>query len=98
VANQQSASGLEVNQPGQPPCPCRAFGSQQMLAHDLGVQQHRRPGRRRDLIEESGQLVRPWLWQAKGALLAEALRALPCDESRPVPRPPVPDRRRRHLV
>jgi len=25
-----------------------------MLAHDLGVQQHRRPGRQHDLIEKAG--------------------------------------------
>jgi hypothetical protein len=51
--------GLEVDQPGQAPGPFRAFGGQQVQAHDLGVQQHRRPGRQLDPIEEPWNLIRP---------------------------------------
>ena len=39
--------------------PFQAFGGQQVLAHDLGVQQHRRPGRQLDPIEEPRNLIRP---------------------------------------
>ena len=45
---------LEVDQPAQPPPAAGALTDQQMLAHDLGVQQHRRPGRQHDLIEKAG--------------------------------------------
>jgi hypothetical protein len=51
--------GLEVDQPGQPPRSAWAFDGQQMLPHDLGMHQHRRPRRQRDLIDEASQLVRP---------------------------------------
>jgi hypothetical protein len=37
--------------------PFRAFGGQQVLAHDLGVQ--RRPGRQLDPVEEPWNLIRP---------------------------------------
>ena len=53
--------GLEVDQPGQPPGPARAFGGQQVLAHDLGVQQHRRTGRQRDRSRNPG------IWSAHAA-------------------------------
>jgi hypothetical protein len=38
--------------------PLRAFGGQQVLARDLGVQQHRRPGRQLETIEEPWNLTR----------------------------------------
>ena len=38
--------------------PFRAFGSQQVLAHDLGVRQHRQPGRQLDPIGGPRNLIR----------------------------------------
>jgi hypothetical protein len=89
---------LEVDQPAQPPAATRALVNQQVLAHDLGVQQHRRPGWQHDLIEKTGQLVRPQRREAQAALLTDALGAPPGHEARPVGRPPAGDIGRRQLV
>ena len=48
--------------------PFRAFGGQQVLAHDLGVQQHRRPGRQLDPIEEPWNLIRHSAGKLRGAV------------------------------
>jgi hypothetical protein len=89
---------LEVDQPAQPPAAARALVNQQVLAHDLSVQQHRRPGCQHDLIEKAGQLVRPRRREAQAALLADALGAPPGHEARPVGRPPAGDIGGRQLV
>jgi hypothetical protein len=38
--------------------PFRAFGGRQVLAHDLGAQQHQRPGRQPGPTEKPRNLIR----------------------------------------
>jgi hypothetical protein len=74
------------------------FAGEQVLAHDLGVQQDRRAGWERDGVEERGYLVCPQCWQAQRSLRAGAMFALARYEGRPVGGPPVVDCWRRKLV
>jgi hypothetical protein len=54
-------AGSKSIKPGQLPCPLWALGDQQMLAHDLGVQQHRRARAQHHRLQDPG------IWSAHAA-------------------------------
>ncbi|HEY0935277.1 MAG TPA: hypothetical protein VGD91_16230, partial [Trebonia sp.] len=87
---------LEVDQAGQPP---RTGLGEQVLAHDLGVQQDGLFIQQRDAVQEAGDLVGPFRRQAEVTLGLRACRALAGHELRPRhARIPAGNGRRRNPV